>query len=88
MAKGITDVGKFVRGVLIREMQIPENQPWTVRKAADLVAYLMMVSKDPVNGNAGANVDTATATAIADYESMFIGLPGLHFWLWLWLCSF
>ena len=47
MAKGITDVGKFVRGVLIRELQIPENQPWTVWKAADLLAYLMMVSKEP-----------------------------------------
>ena len=51
MAKGITDVGKFIRGILIREMQIPENQPWTVWKAADLLIYAMMASKDPVIRN-------------------------------------
>jgi len=40
MAKGITNVTKLVRAVLAQEIENPVNQPYTVGKAADLVAYL------------------------------------------------
>ncbi len=40
MAKGITNVTKFVRAVLAQEIENPVNQPYTVGKAADLDAYL------------------------------------------------
>ena len=40
MAKGITDATKFIRAVLTQEIENPGNQPYTVRKAANLVAFL------------------------------------------------
>ena len=40
MAKGITDTTKFIRAVLTQEIENPGNQPYTVRKAAHLVAFL------------------------------------------------
>ena len=40
MAKGITDTSKFIRAVLAQEIENPVNQPYTVGKAADLIAYL------------------------------------------------
>ena len=40
MAKGITDTTKFIRAVMTQEIENTFNQPYTVRKAADLVAYL------------------------------------------------
>ena len=46
MAKGITDTTKFTRAVLAQEIENPVNQPYTVGKAADLVAYLRTWSTD------------------------------------------
>ena len=46
MAKGITDTTKFIRAVLAQEIENPVNQPYTVGKAADLVAYLRTWSTD------------------------------------------
>ena len=45
MAKGITDTTKFIRAVLAQEIENPVNQPYTVGKAADLVAYLRTVAQ-------------------------------------------
>ena len=46
MAKGITDTTKFIRAVLAQEIENPVNQPYTVGKAADLVAYLRTWATD------------------------------------------
>ena len=46
MAKGVTDVSKFVRSVLAKEIENPANKPYTVRKAAHLIAYLRTVASE------------------------------------------
>ena len=46
MAKRITNTSKFVRAVLAQEIENPMNQPYTVGKAADLVAYLRTVASE------------------------------------------
>ena len=46
MAKGVTDVSKFVRSVLAKEIKNPANKPYTVRKAAHLIAYLRTVASE------------------------------------------
>ena len=44
MARGIRDETKFVRALLAQEIENPANQPYTVGKGADLVAYLRTVA--------------------------------------------
>jgi len=46
MAKGITDVSKFVRSVLTKEIENPSNQPYTVGAAAGVIAYLRTVASE------------------------------------------
>ena len=46
MAKGITDATKFIRAVIAQEIENPVNQPYTVGKGADLVAYLRTVASE------------------------------------------
>ena len=46
MAKGVTNVSKFVRSVLAKEIENPANKPYTVRKAAHLIAYLRTVASE------------------------------------------
>ena len=46
MAKGVTDVSKFVRSVLAKEIENPANKPYTVRKAVGVIAYLRTVASE------------------------------------------
>ena len=46
MAKGITEATKFIRAVMAQEIENPANQPYTVGKGADLVAYLRTVASE------------------------------------------
>lgn len=46
MAKGVTDVSKFVRSVLTKEIENSANQPYTVGTAAGVIAYLRTVASE------------------------------------------
>jgi len=46
MAKGITDVSKFVRSVLTKEIENPSNQPYTVKDAANLIVFLRRAASE------------------------------------------
>ena len=46
MAKGITEATKFIRTVMAQEIENPANQPYTVGKGADLVAFLRTVASE------------------------------------------
>ena len=46
MAKGITNTTQFIRAVMAQEIENPANQPYTVGKGADLVAYLRTVASE------------------------------------------
>ena len=43
MAKGVTDTTKFIRAVLVVEIQHSVNQPYLVGTAANLIAFLRTV---------------------------------------------
>ena len=46
MAKGITEATKFIRAVMAQEIENPANQPYTVGKGADLVAFLRTAASE------------------------------------------
>ena len=46
MAKGITDTTKFIRAVMAQEIENAANQPYTVGKGAQLVAFLRTAASE------------------------------------------